>query len=73
MLTGRPVKLVTPRGQIFHLATFRPQSRHRIRPSADAAGTMVAVHYEVEQQNSRRGGFPAGHEGAMRLYGIANY
>lgn len=75
MLTGRPVKLVTPRGQIFHLATFRPHSRHRIRLGADAAGSMVGVQYEVEQQNSRRGGFPAGqyHEGAMRLYGIANY
>ncbi|MCI0755586.1 xanthine dehydrogenase family protein molybdopterin-binding subunit [Teichococcus vastitatis] len=75
MLTGRPVKLVTPRGQIFHLATFRPHSRHRIRLGADASGIMTAVHYEVEQQNSRSGGFPAGqyHEGAMRLYGIANY
>ncbi|MDQ1080633.1 xanthine dehydrogenase YagR molybdenum-binding subunit [Pseudoroseomonas cervicalis] len=75
ILTGRPVKLVMPRGQIFHLATFRPHSRHRIRLGADAAGRMVGVHYAVEQQNSRRGGFPAGqyHEGAMRLYGIANY
>jgi xanthine dehydrogenase YagR molybdenum-binding subunit len=75
MLWGRRVKRVPPGGQIFHLATFRPHSRHRIRLGADAAGTMVAVHYEVEQQNSRSGGFPAGqyHEGAMRLYGIANY
>lgn len=75
MLTGRPVKLVTPRSQIFHLATFRPHSRHHIRLGADAHGTMVGVQYAVEQQNSRRGGFPAGqyHEGAMRLYGIANY
>jgi xanthine dehydrogenase YagR molybdenum-binding subunit len=75
MLTGRPVKLVAPRGQIFHVATFRPHSRHHIRLGANAAGAMVAVHYEVEQQNSRSGGFPAGqyHEGAMRLYGIADY
>ena len=75
MLTGRPVKLVTPRGQIFHVATFRPHSRHHIRLGANAAGAMMAVHYEVEQQNSRSGGFPAGqyHEGAMRLYGIADY
>lgn len=75
MLLGRPVKLVTPRGQIFHLATFRPRSRHRIRLGADATGRMTGVHYAVEQQNSRGGGFPAGqyHEGAMRLYGIANY
>ncbi|NGM24314.1 xanthine dehydrogenase family protein molybdopterin-binding subunit [Roseomonas stagni] len=75
MLTGRPVKLVAPRGQIFHLATFRPLSRHRIRLGADATGRMVGVHYEVDQQNSRSGGFPANqyHDGAMRLYGIADY
>jgi xanthine dehydrogenase YagR molybdenum-binding subunit len=75
MLIGRPVKLVTPRGQIFHLATFRPMSRHRIRLGADASGKMIAAHYDVEQQNSRGGAFPASqyHEGAIRLYGIANY
>jgi xanthine dehydrogenase YagR molybdenum-binding subunit len=75
MMLGRPVKLVTPRGQIFHLATFRPISRHRIRLGADASGKMIAAHYHVEQQNSRAGAFPAAdyHEGAIRLYGIANY
>jgi xanthine dehydrogenase YagR molybdenum-binding subunit len=75
MLLGRPVKLVTPRGQVFHLATFRPMSRHRIRLGADAGGKMIAAYYEVEQQNSRAGAFPAAdyHEGAIRLYGIANY
>jgi xanthine dehydrogenase YagR molybdenum-binding subunit len=75
MLIGRPVKLVTPRGQIFHLATFRPMSRHRIRLGADASGKMIAAHYDVEQQNSRGGAFPASqyHEGAIRLYDIANY
>jgi xanthine dehydrogenase YagR molybdenum-binding subunit len=75
MLIGRPVKLVLPRGQVFHLATFRPNTRHRIRLGANANGKMIAARYEVEQQQSRNGGFPATdyHEGAIRLYGIANY
>ena len=33
---GRPVKIVVPRAQIFHDASFRPASRHRVRLGADA-------------------------------------
>ncbi|MBY5768328.1 xanthine dehydrogenase family protein molybdopterin-binding subunit [Rhizobium leguminosarum] len=74
MLLGRPVKLVTPRGQIFHLAKFRPNSTHRIRLGADAAGKMTGVHYVADQQQSRRGTFPPDyHAGPTRLYGIRNY
>ncbi|WP_026614084.1 xanthine dehydrogenase family protein molybdopterin-binding subunit [Ensifer aridi] len=74
MLTGRPVKLVTPRGQIFHLAKFRPNSTHRIRLGADADGRMIAAHYVSDQQQSRGGTFPSNyHAGPSRLYGIQNY
>jgi len=75
MLIGRPVKLVMPRGQIFHVATFRPNSRHRIRLGADAKGKMVAALYDAEQQQSRTGFFPASeyHEATSRMYGIDNY
>ncbi len=74
MLTGRPVKIVVPRGLIFHNATFRPESRHRIRLGADASGKMVAAQYDAEQQNSREGTFPLNyHESVSRLYGIENY
>ncbi len=40
MLVGRPVKLVVPRGQIFHTASFRPASR-----TAFAAADAVYRHF----------------------------
>jgi xanthine dehydrogenase YagR molybdenum-binding subunit len=74
MLLGRPVKLVVPRGQIFHNATFRPKNRHRIEIGADASGRMIAVRYDAEQQQSRHGNFPPDyHESVPLMYGIANY
>ncbi|TKD51614.1 xanthine dehydrogenase family protein molybdopterin-binding subunit [Sphingomonas baiyangensis] len=74
MLLGRPVKLVVPRGQIFHNATFRPKNRHRIEIGADAEGRMIAVRYDADQQQSRQGQFPpAYHESPPMMYGIADY
>ena len=74
MLTGRPVKLVMPRGQIFHNATFRPRSLHHVELGADAAGRLTAVRYDVEQQQSRKGTFPAAyHESPPRMCGVADY
>ncbi|MDY1010261.1 xanthine dehydrogenase family protein molybdopterin-binding subunit [Sphingomonas sp. CFBP9019] len=74
MLLGRPVKLVLPRGQIFHNATFRPKNRHRIEIGADASGKMIAVRYDADQQQSREGQFPPDyHESVPMLYGIENY
>ena len=74
MITGRPVKMVMPRGQIFHNATFRPLSRHTIKLGADAAGKMIAVEYHAEHQQSRLGQFPPSyHDEPVQLYGIADY
>ncbi|AHE55108.1 xanthine dehydrogenase family protein molybdopterin-binding subunit [Sphingomonas sanxanigenens] len=74
MLLGRPVKLVMPRGQVFHNASFRPSSRHRIRIGADPAGKMIAVEYDAEHQQSRFGQFPPEyHESQPQMYGIADY
>lgn len=74
MLLGRPVKLVMPRGQIFHNATFRPASRHKIKLGADASGKMVAVNYDVDHQQSRNGQFPPDyHDAPVQMYGIADY
>lgn len=74
MLTGRPVKFVVPRGQIFHDATFRPKSRHRITLGADADGKMNAVRYDADHQQSRQGRFPPEyHEAPIQMYGIADY
>ena len=46
----RPVKLVVPRAQIFHDASFRPASRHRIRLGAERSGRIVAAIHEVDAQ-----------------------
>lgn len=74
ILIGRPVKLVMPRGQVFNNATFRPLSRHKIKIGADASGKMIAVEYDADHQQSRRGGFPPEyHEAPVQMYGIADY
>jgi xanthine dehydrogenase YagR molybdenum-binding subunit len=76
MILGRPVKLVTPRSQIFHVATYRPMSTHRIRLGADAEGRMVAVRHDAEQEQSRLGMDPPPdryHDAPPRIYGIPNY
>ncbi|HLK83168.1 MAG TPA: xanthine dehydrogenase family protein molybdopterin-binding subunit [Xanthobacteraceae bacterium] len=71
---GRAVKLVVPRAQIFHGASFRPAIRHRVRLGADRSGYMVAAIHEVDAQTSRHDLFPA-HYAALssRLYGIKNF
>lgn len=51
--TGRPVKLVVPRSQLFHDASFRPASRHRVRLGADRSGKFLAAIHETDQQTSR--------------------
>ena len=74
MLLGRPVKLVMPRAQLFHTASFRPASRHRVRLGADAQGRMVAAVYEADMQNSRADTLrPTFSEITSRLYDIPNY
>jgi xanthine dehydrogenase YagR molybdenum-binding subunit len=76
ILLGRPVKLVTPRSQIFHVATYRPLSVHRIRLGADADGRMIAVRHDAEQEQSRLGMDPPPdryHDAPPRVYGMPNY
>ena len=71
---GAPVKMVVPRTQLFHDASFRPQSLHRIRLGADATGRMSGVLYDVDAQSSRHDLFPMDYaNAAARLYGIANF
>ncbi|MBY5789750.1 molybdopterin-dependent oxidoreductase [Rhizobium leguminosarum bv. viciae] len=74
-LTGRPVKLVTPRGQLFHIANYRPRSVHNIRLAADAEGRLDAILYDVVQENIPDGGFRSSgyHEDIARLYAIENF
>ncbi len=73
MALGRPVKLVVPRAQLFHVASYRPASDHRIGLSA-RAGKLVAATYDAEQQNSHIDSFPSEYNQIPpRLYGIANW
>lgn len=74
IVTGRPVKLVVPRAQIFHIATYRPQSRHRVRLAADSNGRLSAIAYDAAHENSRSGTFPPNyHETAAVMYAVPHY
>lgn len=74
ILLARPIKLVMPRGQLFHSASFRPASHHKIGLAASTAGKIVAAQYEAEHQNARADNFgPNYHEVPARQYGIPNY
>lgn len=68
----RPVKLVTPRGQLFHIANYRPRSIHRIRLAADAGKRLTAIDYDVAHENWPDGTFRSNgyHEDISRLYAI---
>lgn len=69
-LLRRPVKLVMSRSQLFHTASYRPRSRHRVRLGADEQGRLLAGLYETVQQNSRYDGFACDHgANPPRMYG----
>ncbi|MEH6717238.1 MAG: xanthine dehydrogenase family protein molybdopterin-binding subunit [Aurantimonas endophytica] len=71
---GAPVKMVVPRYQLFGNASFRPESSHRVRLGADAAGRLTSVLYDVDAQSSRHDLFPLDYaNAAARLYGIPNF
>ena len=71
---GRPVKLVMTRAQLFHNASFRPASRHRVRLGADRDGRLLSAVHEIEQQTSRHDLFPSmGTEITSRLYGVPHF
>lgn len=71
---GRPVKIVVPRTQIFHDASFRPASRHRIRLGGDRSGRMVAAIHETVHQTSRHDVFASDYAGiTSALYGWEHF
>jgi xanthine dehydrogenase YagR molybdenum-binding subunit len=70
----RPVKIVVPRSQIFHDASFRPATHHRVQLGANRAGRMQAAIHEVDQQTSRHDLFPSlATDLTARMYGIPNF
>ncbi|WP_407529353.1 xanthine dehydrogenase family protein molybdopterin-binding subunit [Methylobacterium oryzisoli] len=71
---GRPVKIVVPRTQLFHNASFRPASRHRVRLGADRAGKLLAAIHEIDHQTARHTLFPLVYADlSARLHGIENF
>lgn len=56
---GRPVKMVVPRTQLFHDASFRPASRHHLRLGGDRSGLMSVAIHETDHQTSRHDLMPS--------------
>jgi xanthine dehydrogenase YagR molybdenum-binding subunit len=66
---NRPVKLVASRDQGFTIATYRAETRHRIRLGAKADGKLVGYSHEGWEISSRRDPYcVAGVEDSARLY-----
>ena len=66
---NRPVKLVASRDQGFTIATYRAETRHRIRLGAKSDGKLVGYSHEGWEISSRRDPYcVAGVEDSVRLY-----
>ena len=62
------------RAHVFHDASFRPASRHRVRLGAEHSGKIVAAIHEVDAQTSRHDLFPGEYAAtSSRLHGFANF
>jgi xanthine dehydrogenase YagR molybdenum-binding subunit len=72
-LTGRAVKLMTTRDQGFTIATYRAETRHRVKLAATADGKLVSLTHEGEEITSRPDNYMvAGTDASTRLYACPN-
>ncbi|MGN6459615.1 MAG: xanthine dehydrogenase family protein molybdopterin-binding subunit, partial [Pseudolabrys sp.] len=70
---GRPVKLVATRDQGFTIATYRAETRHKIRMGASEDGKLVSFEHEGWEVTSRPDPYSvAGVEDSARLYGFGS-
>ena len=70
---GRPVKLVATRQQGFTIASFRAETRHRIRLGAGADGKLQSLTHEGWEVTSRPDPYMvAGTDASTRLYACPN-
>ena len=70
---GRPVKLVMTRDQGFTVATYRAETRHRLRLGADADGKFTALSHEGWEVTSRPDPYlVGGTDTTARLYACPN-
>lgn len=73
-VTRRPVKLVMPRGQLFHIANYRPCTVQTMRLAANAEGRLQGIVHDALQENIPEGHFRSNsyHEDISRMYAIDN-
>jgi xanthine dehydrogenase YagR molybdenum-binding subunit len=67
---GRDVRNVVTRDQGYTLATYRAETKHRVRLAADHQGRLVAYHHESWELQSRHDDYPlAGFGVTTSMYG----
>jgi xanthine dehydrogenase YagR molybdenum-binding subunit len=70
---GRPVKLVATRDQGFTIATYRAETRQRVRLGAGRDGKLVALSHDGSEVSSRPSRYSvAGVETTTRMYACPN-
>ncbi|HVV28142.1 MAG TPA: xanthine dehydrogenase family protein molybdopterin-binding subunit [Rhizomicrobium sp.] len=70
---GRPVKLMTTRDQGFTVATYRAETRHRMKLGASRDGRLVALSHEGWEVTSRPDNYMvAGTDTSTRIYACPN-
>jgi xanthine dehydrogenase YagR molybdenum-binding subunit len=70
---NRPVKLVATREQGFTIASYRAETRHRLRLGAGRDGKLVALIHEGEEVTSQPDNYKvAGTDASTRLYACPN-
>jgi xanthine dehydrogenase YagR molybdenum-binding subunit len=70
---NRPVKLVMTRDQGFTMATYRAETRHRVRLGASRDGRIVSYIHEGAEVTSRPDAyFVGGSKNSAHLYGFQN-
>ncbi|WP_245572866.1 xanthine dehydrogenase family protein molybdopterin-binding subunit [Lichenihabitans psoromatis] len=70
---GRPVKLVATRDQGFTIATYRAETKHRIKLGADRNGKLQALSHDGFEVTSRHDPYAvAGTDASTRMYACPN-
>ena len=70
---GRPVKLVPTREQGFTIATYRAETKHRVRLGATRDGKLQALSHEGFEVTSRSDPYAvAGTDASTRMYACPN-
>ena len=70
---NRPVKLVASRDQGFGIATYRAETRHRIRLASDRDGKLQALTHDGWEVTSRPDNYKvAGTDASTRIYACPN-